>query len=191
MKDDEAQGIPEFLPGDLVLFKGLSTWTARAIRSCQRRVGESPSIVNHVGIMIDRENLMEALARIRRNPLSIYLFNPDYEIYIFRHNGLDEGERIRISEWICRQEGRFYAPLKILAHLGDHLIGKISRGDPRIFRRIIFSERFFICSELAARAYYEEPGYKFLGMDPQEVTPDDIWDHILASKDWEEVYINK
>jgi hypothetical protein len=175
------------MPGDIVLFAG-ETWTAKAIRKCQTSRGEEPTEVNHVGIMVSDTHLVEALARIRLNPIQKYINNPEYKLYIFRINRLTQVERYLLAGWAKAQVGKWYAPLKITAHLGDWLLNLPFKTNARIFRRLIFTRSMLICSELVARGYWEILKYKFLNLDPEEVTPDDIFDHCFNNDKVTEIY---
>ncbi len=178
---------PIFRPGDIVLFAG-ETWTAKAIRTCQTSRGEEPTVVNHVGIMISETHLVEALARIRVNPIQKYIDDPRYKLWVFRVSGISNYERYELAGWAQGQTGKWYAPVKITAHLGDWLVNWPFGSDARIFRRLIFSRSALICSELVARCYWEIFKYRFLDRDPEEITPDDIMDHCMKAEKVIQIY---
>ena len=130
---------PKFLPGDVVFFRDNSI-TGKLIRKFQTSRDEGPTEVNHVGIMCSGTELVEALATIRKNPILKYIGDPkSCSVYVFRLQEMSPFERHRLGAWAIGQVGKWYAPLKIGAYLGDWLVNWPFKSDVHIFRRLISS----------------------------------------------------
>lgn len=170
-----------YLPGDLILCHG-SSFISRAIRWATRAKGESATYANHVAGFLCSDLVLEALWRVKIHPYEPQVWFPEPH-QIWRHTGLTDYEREGVANVARGFEGDVYGVAKILAHLGDGLLGKVIGGNHNIFRRLISVERAPICSYVWAKAYYEAIGYTF-GISADAASPDGIHDHIIESPDW-------
>ena len=166
-------------PCDIVLTQG-QTLLSRAIRRCTRRVGETRTQVNHVGIVVEAGSppadaiIVEALHRVQRHPLGKRYRNGRSDVAIYRPTNLTLPERKRIVDAANSYVGRPYGYLKIVLHLLDWLI-----LGAYVFRQLGRSERYPICSWLVAHSF-KKVG-KHFGVPPGAATPDDIWDFVRES----------
>lgn len=167
-------------PGDIVLTRGPGL-LGRAIRFFTRRVGEGRTRVNHVGIVVTRgaldEALMvEALTTVKRHRLIDEYGGKREQVAIFRPLRLAPEELRRVVTAANGYVGRTYGYLKIVLHALDGLL-----QGAYVFRRLGRMDRYPICSWLVAHAY-GAVGVHF-GVAPGAATPDDIWDHVTSRRD--------
>lgn len=167
--------LPALLPGDLVFFKTF-TWLGKVIRKLTQSSGESKTEANHVGIMADSIDLIEADITVIKHPLSDY-FGQNMMICIYRNTVFTIDERIRVVEKAESYIGRKYGVLKILAHMGDYFI-----GNRYFFRKMCKMDNYPICSWVTGWSYFKALQYRFNGLHPQFQTPDDQLDQ--CQNDW-------
>lgn len=177
---------PAFQAGDVVLVAS-DNWIGRSIREMTEYGDEGDSVVNHAGLMISEDTMAESLALVRKTNIQDYLTGKD-GVFVFRWMKLTRYERSMLAGWAMAQLGDFYAPIKIVLHAADWLINRPFRTRARIFRRLLFLRKRNVCSGLVANVFMDLFKYQFLGLSPEEVTPDDIWDHVTSSQDWELIY---
>jgi hypothetical protein len=168
-------------PADIVCTRGRGK-LAGLIRFFTRRVGESRSQVNHVGVIvvggpISAAVIVEALSSVvRRRLVDGYTGKAAGDVAIFRPVNLEMGERWKIASTAMDYVGRKYGALKILAHLGDWLL-----QGAYVFRRIAGDDNYPICSWLVAHSF-ATAGRNF-GVSPGAASPDDIWDFCTSNPD--------
>jgi hypothetical protein len=168
----------ELRPCDIIATKSYG-WLGRAIRFFTRRIGESRSNVNHVGIITHGGSLegaivVEALSRVIHHPLwEGYGYAKAPDIAIFRPLNLTEDEREVIRVAAEQYVGRKYGFLKIATHLADWVL-----QGAYIFRRLSSSDNYPICSWVVAQAYAHAG--KDFGVQAGAASPDDIWDFCLS-----------
>jgi len=168
-------------PGDVLVTRGRG-WLSRAIRVFTRRIGESRTKVNHVGLVVEGGPLeeawvVEALWKVvRRRLVAGYGSTRSSEVGIFRPTNLSE-EEIRIV--VAAGEGyvgRRYGVLKLVTHLADWVL-----QGAYVFRRLTNDDRYPICSWLVAHAF-KKAGKNF-GVAPGAASPDDVWDFCVDNPD--------
>jgi hypothetical protein len=168
------------LPGDIVLTRG-SNFIAKAILFFQRTKKESPSIVNHSGVSIIGLMIVEALSRVMFHDLVKQYGGTKESVVIFRRKDLTVSQRQSIADLSMTYVGKDYGYLKIAAHMGDWLL-----GGKYFFRKMAGMDKYPICSWVVSHAYFKAVGVRFLGLDPNYVEPDDIWDEVTKNYDkWE------
>lgn len=173
---------PVLEPGDIVLVHGRALFS-RLIRVFTRSKGESPTIVNHVGIMVTSENIVESLSTtVQRKFWQVYPRNN--QVYVVRKLYLTPAGRQIIVEKALEYLGAKYGWLKIVAHAVDHFVFR----DMYVVRRLAFMDNYPICSWVVAYAYFKA-GYSF-GVYPNAATPDDIFDFVVEKhpEEWTVVY---
>lgn len=176
-------------PGDWFGTKS-SSRLSKLIRFFTRSVGESRTHLSHVGVFIESGRLstalaVEALGRgvVVRNPIQPRQKSGKEHIVVFRKADIDYDTRLDIAEKARSYEGRSYGYIKLVAHLFDWIL-----GGAYVFRRLTGMDRYPICSWVAAFAF-DRAGIRFLGKRPHEVSPDDMWDEVVANVDeWFTVY---
>lgn len=164
-------------PGDIVLTRGVG-FLGRAIRFFTRRIGESRTKVNHVGIVVQGGRLeeavmVEALRRVQRHRLIDEYGGQRDQVAVFRPSRLARAELQRVVATAEGYVGRTYGYAKIVLHALDWAL-----QGAFVFRRLGQMDRYPICSWLVAHAY-GAAGVHF-GVDPGAATPDDIWDHVTT-----------
>jgi hypothetical protein len=166
--------------GDIVFVRG-SGLISRAIRLFSRRIGESRTMVNHVGLITTPGSILtaeitEARTRVRtRRLVDAYGLRGD-SIAIYRARNLSHCDRATIArEALLRYQNLPYGWAKIVLHALDGLLNGIY-----LFRRLAFLPNRPICSQLVASAY-ELAGFDF-GVPAFAAQPDDIWDFVNTSR---------
>ena len=174
-------------PADIVLTRGRGL-VSRLIRLCTRRIGESRTKVNHVGVVVQRGLLrdaviVEALSRVVEHRLAEQYGDGRSDVAVYRCRPLTELQRLAVAEAARDYVGRRYGYLKIALHSLDWLL-----QGAYVFRRLGRMDRYPICSWLVAHVYARVylPERQSFGVKPGAATPDDIWDHISSCpNEWE------
>lgn len=171
----------ELQVGDIVLVRSKGG-IARAIRWRTRSKGESPTVINHVGLITrisPEPYITEALLidGVKEHPLEVAYRDREDEYAIARPLGLTEIKRERIHQSAKHMVGLRYGWRKILLQLIG--LGWLAWG-----------RRSPICSWLVARAYVEGAEWDFGAKRGwRNTTPDDIWDFIEAHLGEKYVYV--
>lgn len=170
---------------DIVLERGDNLLSA-GILECQRARGEGKSVVSHSGVIVEPGNplkskLIESLSSTVVRPLSTYL-DGKHSMICFRNMTLSDYDRKRIAAKAMQYQGRKYGYHIIAAQFFDYLL-----GGKYFFRKMCRQDNYPICSWVVSFSY-AEIGHLFLGLKPNLVQPDDIWDHIQNTiSEWEVV----
>lgn len=172
----------ELQAGDVVLVRGISL-VDRLIRWVIRKPGEPPTVINHVGVMVDSSTVVESLSRtVARDFNEAYPPKKGCKVYVTRLKSVTEHQKAAVAKKAEEYVGRKYGWLKILAHALDDLVFR----DRYVVRRLLFMDNYPICSWLVAHAY-QAAGLSF-GVPADEADPDQIWDWIMEGEehpDWE------
>jgi len=168
-------------PGDIVFTAGDSL-LSRLIRWGSRRLGESKTQVNHVGIITGYGSLLtaqvtEALWHVVTRRLWDGYGNKRTRVAIARPTNIELSTRVSIAREALRYTDRHYGWWKLMLHFGDKLLGGVY-----FFRRLAQIKKYPICSFLVAECYGDY-GYDF-GVEVGEAQPDDIWDYCVASENY-------
>jgi hypothetical protein len=181
----------ELMPGDVGLTAS-TTWLGRSIRRWQ---GVDEAKVNHVFIVVSRDPgawSTEALWRVRSGDVRGFYAAPRSKdlVAVYRLKGLTDEDRRSIAREVSRYSARSYGVGKIVLHAIDHVLSRLSGRTVFLARRLARLDRVPICSYLAAKAY-DRPfvglstGYRFLGLPPEAVQPDDIMDDVENNSAWD------
>jgi hypothetical protein len=169
------------LPADVFLTRGHG-FISKAIRFFTRKIGESRTKVNHVGVVVEEGTIqtavvVEALSKVKRHRLWKRYGPPcKDQVAVYRAKNLSEEDVKKIVAAANKYKGRKYGYLKIGAHLADWmLLGAY------VFRRLAFVKRYPICSWLVAHCFAKAD--KHFGCDVGAASPDDIWDFVLGHPD--------
>ena len=157
------------------------TFFRRAISWFTRSKGEGPTKAVHVGIIVyinEIPYVLEALWFVTLTPYDEWK-REHQSFCIWRNTELSEDECIAVENEAIKYIGAFYGIAKIGLHALDGLIAKITSKEYFLFRRLIFDERYPICSWLVAYAYYGGANESF-GEDYNWATPDSMWDYMKA-----------
>jgi hypothetical protein len=163
------------LPGDLIFTRG-NGFLQKAIRWATRMKGECPTKINHTAGVVSSWEMCEALWRVRVTGFSS-LLKRNFEVWepLF----LIPEERFKIAKIARSYEGRYYGWPKIIAHLGDAFINKVSTKEKFFFRKLAMMDRYPICSWVWGWAYYNAIGYTF-EIDPAYADPDHQHDWVVS-----------
>jgi hypothetical protein len=168
----------QLVPPDIFLSRGKG-FISRAIRFFTRRIGESRTKVSHVGLVVERGGVreavvIEAVSRVRRLRLfEAYGCDPSTQVAVFRPLNLTEDEIAATVRAAERYVGRRYSYFKAALHLADWFL-----QGAYVFRRLGRMEDYPICSWLVAHAYSKAG--KTFGVAAGAASPDDIWDFVVA-----------
>ena len=169
---------PILQPCDVFLTRGTSL-VSRLIRFFTRSFGESRTLVNHVGVIVQPGTPstavgVEALSRVRRHTLgSQYGPGSSDLVAVYRPLNLSAAEQAAIVAAAQGYVGRTYGYLAIAAHVLDWcLLGAYCA------RRLVRMDRYPICSWLVAHAFGKAD--KHFGVASGMATPDDIWDFVTT-----------
>jgi len=170
----------QLLPGDIFLTRGTSL-ISRLIRFFTRSWGESRTSVNHVGIVveggsIDRAVVVEALRTVTRRRLADGYAGTGTSVAVFRPINLTPQETNVIVQAAELYVGRKYGYAMIVAHALDWMLNGVY-----LFRRLIGSDEYPICSWVVAHAYAKAG--KTFGVEPGAASPDDICDFVTENPD--------
>ncbi|MBK9391230.1 MAG: hypothetical protein IPN68_13925 [Bacteroidetes bacterium] len=164
------------LPGDVFLTRG-NGFIPAAIRFFSRGFGEKRTIVNHVGMIVEKGTLQDCVAIEVSYKVWKRKLWEDYgppaksSVAVYRPKNLSAPELEIIVSTAEEQVDKIYGFLKILAHILDWMFFGVY-----FFRRLFRNNKYPICSWLVAHAF-SKAGKDF-GVDPGAAQPDDIWDFI-------------
>lgn len=177
--------------GDVFLTRSF-TLIGRLVRFFERSKDESKSIVNHTGIIVEDgedPHIIEALITVKHRPLSEGYGGKPIDVWVFRNVFLKDEEKEIVSHRALEFSGEKYGVPKIGAHFGDWVLTRLrfwSKNDVYLFRKLAGMSPYPICSWIVGWSYLEI-GYLF-GIHPEFLTPDDIWDWVSRSPQWECVF---
>jgi hypothetical protein len=175
-------------PADLI-FEHSDGFISTAIRWFTRRRGESRTYANHVAGMVNYDDVVEALTRVRLTPFKEWRKTAnDYEIW--RCEGLEPHIKDAICEHVQRDVNEVYGVSKILSQALDGFLSKLWFKEVTLFRNISKARgrgAMNICSTLWAWAYYDEAGIQF-NCHPATANPDGMHDFVKSNPEWACVY---
>jgi len=166
----------KLLPGDVFLTRG-NGFLSAAIRFFSTGIGEKRTIVNHVGMIVERGTLQDCVAievsyKVWKRKLwEDYGPPANSSVAIYRPKNLTAGELEIIVSEAEQQVNKIYGFLKIIAHVLDWMFFGVY-----FFRRLFRNNKYPICSWLVAHAF-SKAGKDF-GVATGAAQPDDIWDFI-------------
>lgn len=170
--------------GDLVMVRGRS-WISKLISFATRgRIGpflkEGKTWATHVEVVVEPGNVFDAkVISADRTGINVRTLKPKERIIVYRYNRMDRAVRDNIVGRSRGIEGAKYPVLRLVAHLLDAAL-----LDVYLFRRIFRKRRSFVCSELAVWLFTP---YAVFPFQEYYATPDDIWDFVTTSPEWDMV----
>jgi hypothetical protein len=168
--------------GDVMLSVCHGSWLSQIILQSEEYPGETRARVTHSGVMMDGEDVAEAIGGkgfVLRPFVSTYR-KPKYGVLLARRNDLTDKEIDGIRGGILKRLGQGYPWWKLLTQRADYWVSQFTGKDWRIFRRLGHLDKDDICSE-AVDEIYAEVGKPIAQWPCDTVSPDDIWDVIVAS----------
>lgn len=170
----------EIKPGDVIFCRTPSVlgWL---IRWAERRRGEKESYANHTAGVGSDSDVVEAVSRVKSTPWLRWISKHKH-FEVWRYKPFTVEERIQVAKKAEEYLGRKYGWWKLIVHLGDGMISKITGKDAFFFRKVLHTKKYPICSWVWAWAYWQE-GVLF-GTDPAYADPDSQHDHVKESDDW-------
>jgi len=168
--------------GDIILTRKKRSLLGRLIRRFQTTSNDTTkTIFEHVGIMINGFQLIEALRNVEVTELYNMYPLKKFDYLIARVDNLDKVTRGLLVDEAQKYVGKRYGYGKIVTHYLDYLVGRLRGKDVFLFRRLARSKRYPICSWLVAFVYDEILGMEFNRVSKTFCQPDDISDDILIT----------
>jgi len=172
-----------FLPGDLIFTHG-GGLIGSAIRECEQAPGEPPAYANHVAGFTGPDTVTEALWIVVTHPYAEAMKGTPHQVW--RCMALTDEQRQAVAEKALTYVGRDYGWWKLGLHLGDALLTRMVGREVYAFRRLMFSDRYPICSWVWAESY-AALGLSF-GVPATLAQPDDMHDFVSSSPAWKKVF---
>lgn len=170
------------MKADLIFVTSKKGLLKRAIAWLTESKGESPSKAVHVAAETDMNSVIEALLVVKTTPLKEWKSDhKDYEVW--RNVGWSSNDAQAVCDVLWEYQGKPYGFWKLLIIALDLIIGKFWGKGVFIFRRLLFSNSWPICSWIYTYAAFSAIGYRF-GIDPHLTDPDQMRDFCLGSQDW-------
>jgi len=168
--------------GDLVFIRK-NTLFSKVVAYFSKSKNESSTFATHVIGFYDDKYVIESSFITKRYIFKDSIINYDYEIW--RNKYLRYDEVYDISECASKYVGRSYGYFKLICHFLDTFIEKLFGNTKSIylFRRLIRSDKYPICSWIWAFSYFKIIKYKF-GVDPEYASPDDMHDYVRNNEAW-------
>lgn len=157
------------MTGDIVLTTN-NSWLAKAIKFFEK-AQTGNATYSHVAICLDQGMLIEALWRVRVNPVSKY---DNSKIQIWRLP-LSEEDRISLRNGLLQIAGNSYGITKLPLFALDGIATQISRlwGNKKpvfFFTSKLGILNIPVCSQLAVYAFSKFTSYRLLDGDHKEVS---------------------
>jgi len=158
-------------PTDIVSVQTTNHWLSKAIRYFERH--RDTAWASHSGLVYSfKGEILEALQRVVIRDLRAYQGISKILIHRIPHE-LTPERMVIFNQLAEKYKNRKYGYLKILAHAADKIT-----GGRYIFRRLIFTKNYPICSWLAAHISWKIYGETF-GVAIDQAQPDDILDFMV------------
>lgn len=171
-------------PGDIFLTRGNSI-ISKLIRVFSRTGGESRTMVNHCGLVVDDGNsvsavIVEASSKVIRRRFNAYRRSSSTQVAVYRPLNVTPEQIATIVAYAESTVGKPYGYHVIVLHWLDWLL-----NGRYVFRRLT-TEHYPICSSVVAEAY-SAAGLTF-GVAANAASPDDVWDYVTTSDNYKAVH---
>jgi hypothetical protein len=166
----------QLLPADSISVhsRSLLGWL---IRKAETGPKEGRAYANHSANITFERCVTEALWHVTKSSFDPWLQkHTDFEIW--RHTGLTPEQRETVARKAESYIGRQYGWWKLLIHLLDAFLTFLRRKETYFFRRMMFYDRYPICSWVEAYAY--KAVQIDFGCAPNAADPDVIQDYKKA-----------
>jgi hypothetical protein len=196
ISEQSAGQVPVFYAGDILLFAGkagdlytrLGGWIMRS-------PGESPPYALHAAQFLDQRRVLEmdfvgrvkSLDDILQQRVDLNTWQRrGFEVW--RCRTLSAEQREQLTDQALRYINIRFGYLKMIAHLMDGLLTKLTRRDLFIFRKLDPDGSSPVCSGVTAFVYDRALHYRF-GVEPECADPDHIHDWLTSHPDeWERIF---
>jgi hypothetical protein len=158
-------------PGDLILSR-TDKWLSKAIRFFSS-LQSGHARFSHSAMYIGNGLLIEALVRVRINPITKY---DDQEVVVWRLKDYDDSERLEVAQYAMLLAGDSYGWLKIPLFALDSVstfVLKCFKKDKQVyfFTRTFGLKSFRVCSILWAYCWKEIAKHIFNSPEGKEIVP--------------------
>jgi hypothetical protein len=188
--------MPEFLPGDILLFAGkkgdrytrLADWVMRTN-------GEGPTYAVHTAQFLDSRRVLEMDFVVRVKSIED-IINKRVDLNAWERRGfevwrchtLTDAQREALTDQALRYINIRFGYLKLIAHLLDGLLQKITHRDLYLFRQLDPDGSSPVCSGVTAFVFDRALHYRF-GVAPEWADPDHIHDWLVGHPgEWKRVF---
>jgi hypothetical protein len=163
------------------------------IRTFEQARKEARSWASHAFIVtttgtMDTAELVEAQGKgVDRRPLSAYSSRIENgNVLIWEPITYLDTEKLKFTKKeiqnVVKTAGSYAGQMYNFAGFFASAFDRIFYNNKVKFRKWCNWNKTKICSEVVSYAYYSGAKYKFLGMGPKGVSPDDIMDHLVYLK---------
>ena len=168
--------MPYVRRGDIVGTRG-DGFLAKAILWATRTSNESPSLIQHVELIVNdaplsAARIVGALHKVRYSRLDDAYGHKNTQIGIWRATNLTEPQKNAIVDEALKRVGNRYPYWRLIFQLIDHRIF----GGAMVFRKMGMLKRWNLCSGLVSECYAAVG----LNFGVEKPSPDDIQDFIDA-----------
>jgi hypothetical protein len=188
--------MPEFQAGDILLFAGktgdlytrLGGWVMRGN-------GEGPTYALHAAQFLDSGRILE-MDFVGRVKTIDDVLNKRVDLNTWQRRGfevwrcrtLSDQQREALTDQALTYINVRFGYVKMIAHLLDGLITKVTHKDSFLFRQLDPDGSSPVCSGITAFVYDKALHYRF-GVEPECADPDHIHDWVSAHRgEWERVF---
>jgi hypothetical protein len=170
--------IASFLPGDVVFLASKGDLPGRLGNWIAQSRGERPTYAVHTAQFLDAGTILEMdhLAE-KRNLGQLLKRRRGFEVW--RRRGLTAEQRQALTGKALFYFGMKFGWPKLVTHVLDGLINKITRKEVFFFRRLNHNDRYPLCSWITAFAYDRALHYRF-GAPPECADPDQMHDWVTT-----------
>ena len=156
-------------PADIIITTDRKSWFSKTILAVLNFFQKDLVRYQHAILVINDEECIEALWKIKRNNIRDRL--KDFKRYkIIRCKYIKEPTRRNIVKTACKLEGLHYGAGRIFLQLLDQVF------HTNFFTGLLKAKKHQICSTVVSWAYYTRAGIKFNNVDWKSCEPDDIDD---------------
>jgi hypothetical protein len=172
------QGIPEFMPGDVILCPGKQIVPHILTRWVTQSHDERPTFAVHTAQFLGPRRIIEMdMVVKKRTTREFFEIRSAFEVW--RCTSLTPSQRRAVSRKSLEYLGRKFGWSKLFTHLLDGAVNKVVHRQIFFFRRLNHDQRYPICSWVTAFSYDRALHYHF-GVPPECADPDQIYDWISS-----------
>lgn len=167
-----------FLPGDVIFLASVGDLPGRLGSWIAQSRGEKPTYAVHTAQFLDAGTIMEMDFLTEMRGIS-HLFKRRRGFEVWRRRGLAAKQRKGLMRKALVYSGTMFGWGKLVTHVLDGLINKVTRKEFFFFRRLNHSDRYPLCSWITAFAYERALHYRF-GVSPECADPDQMHDWVKS-----------
>ena len=172
-----SQQIPRFMPGDVIVCPGRRHPPHVLTRWVSRSHDERPTYAVHTAQFLGAHKVIEMDMVVKKRTTREFLrMRRAFEVW--RCSTLTPSQRRAVSGKSLDYLGRKFGWYKLVTHLLDGVVNKVSHRQVYFFRRLNHDQRYPICSWITAFSYDRAVHYHF-GVPPECADPDQIHDQLV------------